>query len=193
VNILQQNELQEWEWDAEGQDQEELQQRFEINGLNSLTWAFRKLAAVQAKEADIVNTAKKERDRIDFWEQEQKQSLKQDKEFFEGLIQTYHAKVLTDDPKAKTLSTPWGKSKATASKAQPDKADEETILKHVQENDMRDFIKESLKWGDLKKTLKVVTVGDEQFVVDENGQMVPGAVVKAASISFSVKPEVDGI
>jgi excinuclease UvrABC ATPase subunit len=189
VNLLQQNELTEWEWDAEGQDQEELKQRFEINGLDSLSWAFRKLAAIQVKEEDIISTAKKERDRIDYWELEQKQALKQDKEFFEGLIKQYHAKVLADDSKAKTLSTPWGKSKATASKAQPDKADEEAILKHVQENDMRDFIKESLKWGDLKKTLKVVTVGEEQFVVDENGQMVPGAVVKAASISFSVKPE----
>lgn len=188
MNLLQRNELQEWDFDAEGQDQEELQQRFEITGLDSLSWAFRKLAAFKAKEAEITALVEKEKARLVFWEQEQKKSLSDDIQFFEGLIKQYHAQQLAADPKAKTISTPYGVSKSRASKATVDKVDEAALLQYAQENNMRDCIKESLKWADLKKQLSVVDTADGQIVVDEaTGEIVPGAVVKPASISYSIE------
>jgi hypothetical protein len=54
---------------------------------------------------------------------------------------------------------------------------------------MTEFIKESIKWGDLKKTLQVVEVNGKQVVIDENGQVVPGVVVKPESITYSVEVE----
>ncbi|WP_339195191.1 host-nuclease inhibitor Gam family protein [Aeribacillus sp. FSL W8-0870] len=183
MNVLQEFELQELE------NQEELKQRFQITGIDSLNWAFRKLAAFKAKAAEVEQLAQAERERIDRWEEEQKKSIQQNIEFFEQLIHEYHAKVLQDDPKTKTLSTPYGKSKARKSKAQPEKANENLLLQHVKENGMTEFIKESVKWGDLKKTLKVVEVNGQQVVIDENGQVVPGVVVKPETISYSVEVE----
>jgi len=183
MNVLQEFELQELE------NQEELKQRFQITGIDSLNWAFRKLAAYKAKENEITELAKAERERIDRWEEEQKKSIQQNIEFFEQLIHEYHAKVLQDDPKAKTLSTPYGKSKARKTKAQPEKANENLLLQHVKENGMTEFIKESVKWGDLKKTLKVVEVNGQQVVIDGNGQVIPGVVVKPESITYSVEVE----
>jgi hypothetical protein len=187
MNILQRDELQDWEFDAEGHDQEELQQRFQIDGLDSLNWAFRKLAAIKAKNDEIGQLVERELDRIRTWEQEQKKYIKADMEFFEGLIGEYHAKQLAADPKAKTISTPYGASKSRASKAAVDKADETALLQYAKENGMKECIKESLKWADMKKQLKVVSVGGNEVVVDENGELVPGAIVKPASISFSVE------
>jgi hypothetical protein len=183
MNVLQEFELQEIE------NQEELKQRFQITGIDSLNWAFRKLSAYKAKAVEVEQLAKAERERIDRWEEEQKKSIQQNIEFFEQLIQEYHAKVLQEDPKAKTLSTPYGKSKARKTKAQPEKADENLLLQHVKENGMTEFVKESIKWGDLKKTLQVVEVNGKQVVIDENGQVVPGVVVKPESITYSVEVE----
>lgn len=187
MNLLQIDELKDWELDVERKEQEELKQRFEITGLDSLNWAFRKLAAIKAKENEITNLAEAERARIDTWEQEQKKYLTQNIEFFEMLIKEYHAKQLEADPKAKTISTPYGTTKSRASKAQPDKGDETALLQYVKENNMQECVKESLKWTELKKKLRVVSVGDKEIVVDENGQPVPGAAVKPATITYSVE------
>jgi len=54
---------------------------------------------------------------------------------------------------------------------------------------MTEFIKGSVKWGDLKKKLKVVKVNGQQVVIDENGQVVPGVVVKPESIIYGVEVE----
>jgi hypothetical protein len=182
MNILQSNEVQEWE--ESGTD---VQSHFEINDMNGLNWAFRKLAAYKAKETEISKLAQAERDRINFWEAEQKQSIQRDMDYFELIIQAYHMKQLQADPKAKTLSTPYGKSKSRVTKAQPDKADEEVLLQYIKANQMQEFIKETVKWGDLKKTLQVVEIGESQVVVDGDGQQVPGAIVKPASIMYSVE------
>lgn len=179
MNQLQAHELENWN------GQEEERQGFQITGMDSLNWAFRKLAAIKAKEAEIINLAKAEKERIEHWEATEKASLNNDIEFFEGLINQYHAQVLKEDPKAKTLSTPYGKSKSRASKAQPDKADEATILNYIEENGMTEYIKPSLKWADFKKSLKIA--GDK--IVDENGQVVPGVAIKPESITYKVEVE----
>jgi thioesterase domain-containing protein len=186
MNLLQANELNDWKQEKE---QVEEKKHFEITGLDSLNWAFRKLAAFKAKEAEITELAKKERERIDFWEAEQKKTIQAEVEFFESLINQYHAKVLQEDPKAKTLSTPYGKSKARKSKAQPDKTNEKEILQHVLDNNMEEYIKPSLKWADLKKSLRIVEVDGKQVAVDENGQVVPGVTIKPEEIKYSVEVE----
>jgi hypothetical protein len=181
MNSLQQFELMEVE---EIQSQET---NFEITDINSLNWAFRKLSAYKSKEKEIKQLADAERERIAQWERGELSTIKNSLEFFEGLISIYHAKQLAEDPKAKTISTPYGKSKSRTTKEAPDKANEEAILQHVIENGMDDFIKNSLKWGDFKKSVKIVEISGEKVVVDENGQIVPGATVKPESISYSVE------
>ncbi|KYC64717.1 host-nuclease inhibitor Gam family protein [Heyndrickxia coagulans] len=183
MNELQQAELQEWE-----EQPAEERQHFEITGLDSLNWAFRKLSAFKAKEAEITELAKKERERIDFWEAEQKKSIQGDMEFFENLIQRYHAQRLAENPKAKTLSTPFGKSKSRTSKPAPEKQDENKLLKYVTDNGLDEFIKKSVKWGDLKKNLKVTDIDGKAVVVDTTtGMYVPGVTIKPAQTTFNVE------
>lgn len=182
MNELQQAELQEWE-----EQPAEERQHFEITNMESLTWAFRKLAAYKAKEAEIAKIAQQERQRIDDWEAEQKKSIQGDMDFFESLIQRYHAKQLAENPKAKTLSTPFGKSKSRTSKPAPEKVSEEKLLEYVFENDLTEYLKYSVKWGDLKKTFYVVQTNSGPAVVDVNGQIVPGVAVKPEQTTFAIE------
>ncbi len=182
MDKLQQYELNEFE-------QTETKESFQITDINSLNWAFRKLSSIKAKEQEITNLAKAEIERINDWETQEKKSLNQSMEFFEQLINEYHSSVLAADPKQKTLSTPYGKSKSRLSKAQPDKANEKLILEHVIENEMTNYIKSELIWGDLKKTLKMTEIDGKPVAVDENGQVVKGIEIKPEQITYKVEVE----
>lgn len=185
MNKLQEVELAEMEY-METTDSEST--KFEITDMDSLNWVFRKLAALKSKETETKKLADKERLRILSWEQGELSSVKNSVEFFESMISQYHIKQLALDPKSKTISTPYGKSKSATSKAAPDKYNEEQLLAFVKTNELP-FIEtvEKLKWGELKKTLQVVDLDGQQVVVDENGQFVPGAVVKPQNTTFKVE------
>lgn len=163
------------------------QQQFEISDLESLNWAFRKLSALKTQEKEIQQLANVERDRIAQWEKGELTPIHNSMSFFESHIQRYHAEQLAADPKQKTISTPYGKSKTRKSKETPEQADKEQLLNYAIENELDDCLKTEVKWADLKKTLKIVEIGDEKVVVDENGQLVPGVTVKPESISYSVE------
>lgn len=161
--------------------------RFQIVDINSLNWVFRKVSALKAKEKEIKQLANVERERIADWEKGELSTINNSLSFFESMVAQYHAKQLAEDPKAKTLTTPYGKSKTRASKETPDKGNEEEILQYVIENEMADYIKNTVKWAELKKSLRIAEISGEKVVVDENGQIVPGVVIKPASISFSLE------
>lgn len=184
INSLQQIELMEVE-DIESFASQD--NKFEITDINSLNWVFRKLSALKSKEKEIKQLADLERDRIDQWENSEMAPINNSLHFFESLIAVYHAKQIADDPKAKTISTPYGKSKTRKSSETPEKANEEEILQYVIENEMDDYIKNSVKWSELKKSLRIAEISGEKVVIDENGQLVPGVTVKPESISYSVE------
>ncbi|RKJ61300.1 hypothetical protein D7X33_27010 [Butyricicoccus sp. 1XD8-22] len=174
------------------QEVEEIQehQHYQITDLDSLNWALRKVHAYDAQLKEIQTVANAERQRIDSWEQRESKSIKESIQFFHNMIVDYHSKVLAEDDSKKTLSTPYGKSKSTTREAQPDKADEEQLIKFVEENKLP-FVKtvttKTLQWGELKKTLKVVERDGQKIVVDENGQVVPGVTVKPQTTTFKVE------
>lgn len=185
VNPLVASEIEEVEIN------EEEKNRFEITDLDSLNWALRKLSAYNEELKQIQGLANAERQRINAWEEKESSGIKDSIQFFEKLVSDYHKKVLTENPEKKTLSTPYGKSKSTTSKAQPEKADEEKLFKFVEENKLP-FVEvvttKKLKWGDFKKTLQVVEKEDgTQVVIDENGQIVPGVAVKPQTTTFKVE------
>lgn len=163
------------------------QQQFEISDLESLNWAFRKLSALKTQEKEIQQLANVERDRIAQWEKSELTPIHNSMSFFESHIQRYHAEQLAADPKAKTISTPYGKSKTRKSKEVPEQADKEKLLNYAIENDLADFIKNEVKWADIKKTFQIAEISGEKVVVDENGQLVPGVTVKPESIAYSVE------
>ncbi|MRX70876.1 hypothetical protein GJU40_01675 [Bacillus lacus] len=184
MNPLQNLELVEVE-DINSLSQEE--RKFEITDLDSLNWVFRKVSALHAKQKEIKQLADVERERIADWERGELSTITNSLSFFENMVKVYHMQKLAEDPKAKTISTPYGKSKTRKSAATPEKQDEEKILQYAIENEMDECIKNSVKWAELKKVLKIVEISGEKVVVDNNGQMVPGVTVKPESISYSVE------
>lgn len=184
VNPLQELELLDVE-EISLNDSE--QSKFEITDINSLNWVFRKVSALKAKEKEIKQLADVERERIAAWEKTELSTITNSLEFFQNMVAQYHAKQLEKDPKAKTISTPYGKSKTRKTKEAPEKQDEEQILQYVIENEMVDYIKNSVKWAELKKSLRIAEISGEKVVVDANGQLVPGVTVKPESISFSLE------
>ncbi|MEB8652906.1 host-nuclease inhibitor Gam family protein [Bacillus cereus] len=181
MNALQQNEL------LEVDQLQDAEQQFEITDIDGFNWSLRKISALKEKEKEITTLANSERNRITEWEQNELKPIHNSILFFESHIRRYHMEQLAADPKQKTISTPYGKSKTRKSKETPDKGDEALLLDYVIQNDLAEFIKNSVKWADLKKTLKIVQIGDEKVVVDGDGQIVPGVTVKPESISYSVE------
>lgn len=162
------------------------EEKFQITDMSSLTWVMREiLAPLKAKVEQTKQLEKAEIDRIKLWAENENRGPQNEIEYWEQRITDFHLELLEKDPKQKTLSTPYGKSKSTRSKAQPAKGDEDKLLKYAKDNEFTDFIKveESIKWGDLKKTLKVV--GNN--VVDSNGVIVDGATVKPETVTTKVE------
>ncbi|MCZ6942399.1 hypothetical protein EJ131_18030 [Bacillus mycoides] len=163
------------------------QPQFEISGLESLNWAFRKLTALKAEEQKVTTLANVERDRITQWEQNELKPIRNSISFFEIHIQRYHAEQLAADPKRKTISTPYGKSKTRKSSEAPEQKDKAQVLQYAIENELDDCLKTEVKWADFKKKIKIVEISGEKVIVDEDGQIVPGVTVKPESISYSVE------
>src|SRR5690606_33719861 len=111
-------------------------------------WAFRKLNAYKEELKQKQQLAAAEIERITMWINAEKEPIENSMKHFEFLIQEYHQVQLMKDPKAKTLTTPYGKSKSRASKAQPKLANKDAALKFVKDNNLTDFIKEDIRWGD---------------------------------------------
>lgn len=164
---------------------------FHIDNLSTLGWAFRKLAALQAKEQEIKDYAKAEIERIKSWQDSEVNKLSDDIGFFQSHIERYHFAKLQEDPKAKTLTTPYGKSKSTTSQPSPQSVDDNALLQHIKSNGFMDYLKveESVKWGEFKKKIKITETADGYAAFDENGEQIPGVIIKPENVSF--KSEVD--
>ena len=160
---------------------------FRIMSMSALDETMQRLQELHKQDAEIKQRADAQRDQIKRWEDKERGNLKEEIEYQDSLVQDFHSRLLLEDPKKKTLSTPFGKSKSRYSKATPEQVDKDALLAHIQENNMRGFIKEEAKWGDFKKTLTVAELEGAPVVVDENGQVVPGVVVKPEAINYSVE------
>ncbi|WP_242272174.1 host-nuclease inhibitor Gam family protein [Bacillus cereus group sp. BfR-BA-01310] len=181
MNSLQAIEL------AEVDDLQVAEQQFEITDMNGLNWAFRKISALKAQEKEVTTLANVERDRITEWEQKELNPIHNSISFFETHIQRYHAEQLAANPKQKTISTPYGKTKTRKSSEAPEQKDKAQVLQYAIENHLDDCLKTEVKWGDLKKKFKIEEISGEKVIVDEDGQIVPGVTVKPESISYSVE------
>ncbi|WP_036120729.1 host-nuclease inhibitor Gam family protein [Lysinibacillus fusiformis] len=184
------NRLQEIELYELNEMPPQEKQIFIIKDMDGLNWVLRKINAANAKLNEIKLLANAERERINAWEKKESASLISDITFFEQKITEYHSHVLTIDPEQKSIVTPYGKVRSFTNEAQPEKVNDEVILNYVVANQLPYTEVDTtpkLQWGELKKTLKVVQLGYEQIVVDENGQVVPGVSVKPRTTTFKVE------
>lgn len=191
MNPLHEIELIELEELFEGSTEEvmEKQKRFVITDLNKLDWVFRKIAAIKANMAKNTALADANRARINAWEEKENQKYADNISFFEQKIAEYHRHVLNEDPMQKTVSTPYGKSKSTARKAQLKNVKDSKELLAYAEQAGEQFVKvkKEVAWAELKKTLSIHETETTLLPVDANGEIVPGVIVEPASVSFKVE------
>ncbi|WP_193767138.1 host-nuclease inhibitor Gam family protein [Lysinibacillus parviboronicapiens] len=184
------NRLQEIELYELNEMQPQEKQIFVIKDIDGLNWVLRKINAANAKLNEIKSLADAERERINAWEKRESTGLVSDITIFEQKIIEYHSHVLTNDSERKSIVTPYGKVRSITNEAQPERLDDEALFNYVVANKLP-YVEvntsRKLQWGELKKTLKVVQQGNEEIVVDENGQVVPGVTVKPRTTTFKVE------
>jgi phage host-nuclease inhibitor protein Gam len=179
INPLYMNDIEEMETEVS----EENRERFKIHDLSSLTWAMRKLSAIEAKKAEIDLVANNEIERIESYRDKEISKLQGSKEFFHSLIQEYADQEKAKDPKFKQ-KTPYGGISFRKSPAKWN-YDEKFLLEHLENNSLNDFIRTKKEPDKVMiKDCFQVTKGK---VYDTNGELVVGITVTESPYKLVVK------
>jgi phage host-nuclease inhibitor protein Gam len=180
LNPLYMNDIEEMETEVS----EENRERFKIHDLSSLTWAMRKLSAIEAKKADVNLLVNSEKERLEQYRTKELESLQGSENFFHSLIQEYADQEKAKDPKFKQ-KTPYGS--ISFRKSQPKwNYDEPALIEYLEQNELSEYIrikKEPVK-TEIKKLFKVDKGG---YVYDTNGQEVNGILVEYLPDQLAVK------
>lgn len=167
---------------------EEISSKYKIDNLDSLDWAFRKVASYRLDLAEQEAYAKAQIEKINTWLAAERAKAERNIGFFEHLVVEYHASILAENPKKKSISTPNGKVQSTTRKPsiiKPDDASLPQIIEYAEQNAFSQFVevKKELKWAEFKKHL---TLTDDLKVVDSNGQIVDGIPLSEGGTSFKI-------
>lgn len=158
----------------------EVREGFNVNDLEGATWVFRKLRAIEDKQAELKVIAEKEIARISTWLEKETSAYEGDKLYFEGVLTEYYISQRAADKKFK-LTTPYGKVTVRKSKKWTYTNEDQLIkyLKHSNPELIR--TKEELNKADIKKIFK-------DGVNKETGEVLPFVTIDdAETISVSVE------
>lgn len=124
---------------------------------------------------------------LNTWYKERTNKLDNEIQFRESQAIDYHERVLVDNPKKKTLDTPFGKVKSTTRKATFIKPDPDVLLAVLESNGLTDYIKTktttSVDWTAYKKTLTIVG----ENAIDETGVILEDIEIEQAATTFKVE------
>ena len=177
MNILQEIELEETN---------EIEV-FTITNLETANWAFRKMAALNAKTAEKEELAAAEQERIRTWLENGTKADKESIQYFEKLLIDYYTLLRELDPKAK-LTTPYGK--VTSRKLQPKwEFEEDQAIEYFKQNHpeiVKIVTTVTFNKTDAKKLLSFTEDG---IVADENGEIIEFARVIEQTCNYTVTAE----
>ncbi|WP_107923468.1 host-nuclease inhibitor Gam family protein [Lysinibacillus parviboronicapiens] len=163
---------------------EEANEHFKIDNLASADWALRKIS--------INNKELKDKEELfaqyEAWIKEERLKTQDNNSYFEYLLTDYHARVLAENPKQKSISTQNGKVQSTTRKpsiVKPEKDSLPQLIEYAEQNDFNKFVEvnKELKWTEFKKEL---TLTDDLKVVDSNGQVVPNIQISEGGTTFKI-------
>ena len=156
------------------------QEEFKINDLQGASWAFRKLREIEKKETEIKAVAEQEKALIDKWLNDETESFRSEREYFEGLLKEYYLANKREDKRFK-LSTPYGKVSSRKTKKW-NYEDEDQLKEYLKANDIAAIkVKEDIDKAALKKIFK-------NGVNEETGEVLPFVNIEEVE-SISVKIE----
>ncbi|MCL6455088.1 MAG: host-nuclease inhibitor Gam family protein [Alicyclobacillus sp.] len=149
---------------------------FVVRDLASASWCMRKVQALRAREREINDVADAEVARIEAWRSREQESVQADLAYFEALLREWHAAELARDPRAKTISTPYGTLKA---RKLPPKVeyDVDKLLQWAREEGRIDLVR-------VKEEIAAAAVRE---AVLKDGEALPGVTVVDQGIRFSVE------
>ncbi|MGB9813498.1 MAG: host-nuclease inhibitor Gam family protein [Thermovenabulum sp.] len=190
LNKLQELEIQEAESFLYQEIDEELAaagllpDRFKITNLEQANWALRKIRAFKAKAREINSLAEAEIERIKSWQDSELKKIESSIKFFEMLLEEYHRSRIVQNPKEKTITTPYGKMQIK--KILPKwNYDDNKLLEWLKKNKPEFIrIKEEPNKQELKKVLKV----DNLVAIDpDTGEVVEGITIEPETDKFIVE------
>ncbi|KAF6576540.1 host-nuclease inhibitor Gam family protein [Paenibacillus polymyxa] len=173
-NLL--NPLFQAELDELDQQEQEERQRFVVDSLDSLTWVMRKLVALEKQRKEVNAVADAEVYRIESYRKTEMEKAQRDEDYFRGLLSEYAARRREEDPKFKSVKTPYGS--VSLKKQQPKwNYDDQALTSWLNDNGYDHLIR--VKWEPVKTDIKkAFSVSDAGVVVDPNGEPVEGIQVE---------------
>ena len=165
-------------------------ERFEVTDESSAEWVLEKLAEKAAERQKVEEQYQKMIARYEKWRADSLEKLDSDEAYFNQLLAPWAAEQL-EGTKKKSITLPSGRvgfragSKAFMLNGEKVASTNPSLLEFVKGADSS-FIetKESVKWGEYKKTLKVA---DDGQVVTADGEIVPDMSVEVGPARFYVE------
>lgn len=150
---------------------QEEKERFSIENDDQLKWAFQmmeeKRKEIRAKK-DMIQQA------TDYYESQIK-DLRQDIDYFKGLVMQYAEEQADEDPNWSFRESPYGRITRTKESSKIAVTDKEALIKHYKGTSfVEEVVQDKLKWADLKKNL---SSPDGQHVTNEDGELINGVEV----------------
>lgn len=152
-------------------------------------WALRQVARARAAMVENGRTRAAEVDRIDRWLQRENEGWQRTAAFFEAHLAMWHQQRLDEDPKAKTIRTPYG---SLHYRAQPPELvyDEDALLDWLAVN-RTDLVrvKTEVNKADLKRAVEFEREADGvlRVILKDTGEVVEGVRAVEQPPAFAVK------
>lgn len=172
---------------------------FLLDNADKADWALRKVARIRRRLDDAVEVADAEMTRVREWLDAERARAHKDERFLLMMLESYHQRILAEDPKAKTVRLPAGELKARATLPNVEYVDADAFVTWARAT-RPDLLRE--KWepakADVKKALTFAvrhaddSDANERVVVDPGtGEQVPGLSWTEGGVSFTVAPDVE--
>ena len=144
---------------------------FQVENDDQLRWVFQmmeeKRKEIRAKK-DMIQQA------TDYYESQIK-DLRQDIDYFKGLVMQYAEEQSDEDPNWEFKESPYGRIIRKKEKTDLVVSDEQALINNLKGTEFVEHVEEDkLKWGDLKKTL---STPDGEHVVNDDGELVDDVTV----------------
>lgn len=129
---------------------------FKIETIEQATWAFRKLAAMDAADDQINRSADYDIKQTENWRQKELANNQSSREYFQKLLFDYYCENAGHNKKFE-IKTPYGYVKKYKGRKTWN-YDDDTLLKSLKANDAKEFInvQETVNKSELKKATQVV-------------------------------------
>ena len=160
---------------------------FHIKSDIDLMNVLREVRELQAEINRINELYTAEMERVNAWKDAETQKVTNELKWRTSQIEAYHAAVLAEDPKAKSISTPHGTVKSVTRKPVPKKPDADVLLAVLEDLKHDEYIKvEMVKkpdWAAFKKELQVVN----GKVVTTDGEVLDDIEIDEGGTTFKIE------